>query len=129
MAPNKATAGTSTVNAVVGAATLLSCIASCLAAKEYNPAFYVDEWDGVCATGKMQTPIDLPARYDELPAVPLDLVTDIKMPLVKHPEIINKGSAIQVRPDHLHWAFNCQLQYCDVYTCTAVARAYRPRGT
>lgn len=85
------------VAATVGAAALLSLASPALAAKEFDPQFYSNSWGGTCATGKLQTPIDLPARFDNLPPVPDNLVTTIRMPLVKNPEIVNKGSAIQVR--------------------------------
>nr|QBP05104.1 alpha carbonic anhydrase 1 [Ulva prolifera] len=80
----------------IGAAAILSLIAPALAAEEFDPQFYSNTWGGLCATGKLQTPIDLPARFDELPPVPENLVTTVRMPLVKNPEIVNKGSAIQI---------------------------------
>lgn len=81
----------------IGAAAILSLVAPAFAAEEFDPQFYSNTWGGLCATGKLQTPIDLPARFDELPPVPENLVTTVRMPLVKNPEIVNKGSAIQVR--------------------------------
>lgn len=87
------------VAATVGAAALLSFASPAFAAKEFDPQFYSNSWGGTCATGKLQTPIDLPARFDTLPPVPDNLVTEIRMPLVKNPEIVNKGSAIQITWD------------------------------
>lgn len=85
--------------ATVGAAAILSLATPALAAKEFDPEFYSNTWGGLCATGKLQTPIDLPARFDELPPVPEELVTTVRMPLVKNPDIVNKGSAIQITWD------------------------------
>lgn len=83
--------------ATLGAAALLTYVSPAFGAAEFDPQFYSSTWGGTCATGKLQTPIDLVARYDTLPDVPADLVTTINMPLVQNPKIVNKGSAIQVR--------------------------------
>lgn len=64
----------------------------------FDPEYYAREWTGTCATGKMQTPIDLPVA-ETLPGVPDDLVTDVKMPVVNAPVIKNVGSAMQVRAE------------------------------
>ena len=88
----------------LGVATLLALSGSAFGADEFDPAYYANSWGGVCTMGKMQTPIDLPARYEDLPSVPMDLVTAIHMPVVKNPMLVNKGSAIQVRcrPTNVH---------------------------
>ena len=89
----------------VGGAAALAAVCMCLAtvrpaaaAEQFDPTFYADPstWGGICSTGGMQSPINLPARYEELPAVPLDMVTMMRMPLVKEPRIVNEGHAIQV---------------------------------
>ena len=77
---------------------MASILPSALATEDLDPAFYANpaEWGGVCSSGSMQSPINLPARYDELPAVPANLVATVRMPNVAAPKILNQGHAIQV---------------------------------
>lgn len=65
----------------------------------FNPEYYADAWAGVCATGKMQTPIDLPKDSGGIPGVPENLVSDIKFPVVSAPVTKNPGSSLQVSWD------------------------------
>lgn len=70
-----------------------------MAAEEFDPAFYANPgaWEGICASGRMQSPINLPGEYDQLPSVRPDLVTKVRMPVVHEPIIINEGHAVKVR--------------------------------
>eukprot|EP00892_Ulva_mutabilis_P000744 jgi/Ulvmu1/10670/UM066_0054.1 len=99
LSPSISKPDTMAVATTLGAAALLSFVGRTLAAAEFDPQFYSSTWGGLCATGRMQTPIDLVARYDTLPQVPEELITQVRMPLVKNPKIVNKGSAIQITWD------------------------------
>lgn len=73
-------------------------VQTALAAEQFDPTFYssTSSWEGICTTGEKQSPINLPARFEDLPRVPDTLVTNVRMPLVKDPRIVNEGHAIQV---------------------------------
>jgi hypothetical protein len=81
---------------VLGAVALSALVSTASAAGGWDPEYYANPWTGVCVTGTMQTPIDLKADYRQLPAVPDELVTDIKMPMVKNAVVKNVASAMQV---------------------------------
>jgi hypothetical protein len=73
-------------------------IASTTVAKgEFEPFFYAEDWDGTCAEGKMQSPINLPAAYAELPPVTEDLAISVDFPVVRKPMLVNTGHGLQVR--------------------------------
>jgi hypothetical protein len=63
----------------------------------FNPEFYANPWTGVCATGLMQTPIDLPSNHSSMATVPAELVTTIQMPIVIDPVIKDTGHSMTVR--------------------------------
>ena len=80
------------------AIALAALVPAALAADNaFDAEYYANPWTGVCASGMMQTPIDLPADGGSLPGVPEDLVTNIQMPVITAPVTKNVGSAVQVR--------------------------------
>ena len=88
---------------------MASVLPSAWGAEDLDAAFYANpaEWGGICSSGSMQSPINLPARYHELPAVPADLVTTVRMPSVAEPKILNQGHAIQVHQSNCLCYFLC----------------------
>ena len=102
---------------------LLAIVPALAADNAFNAEYYADPWTGVCATGEMQTPIDLPVDCGSLPGVPRDLVTEVKMPVITAPVEKNVGSAIQVRPrpfqEHVPHHSSCSLM--SPYKCSDTA--------
>jgi hypothetical protein len=82
----------------IAAVVLSALVPSTLAIEAtFDPEFYANPWTGVCASGLLQTPIDLPADRASMATVPDELVTTIKMPVVNGPVIKDAGHAMQVR--------------------------------
>lgn len=65
----------------------------------FDPFFYVNEWEDVCATGKYQTPIDLPAMGALDNPVPPELVTELAMPTVSGVKLKNVGNGLKFEWD------------------------------
>lgn len=78
------------------ALALSTLVSSASAGGGWDNEYYANPWSDVCATGQLQTPINLNADYNSLPPVPDTRITDFKMPMVKGAQILNVASTIQV---------------------------------
>lgn len=78
-------------------ATLVAAalLAPAVRADILDPEFYKTDWTDVCATGNAQTPIDLESV--ESVAMPENLISSFKFPIVKGVKLKNTGTALKVR--------------------------------